>query len=151
MPTSYNIRSFKSVRQAHGVGLLAKCYLACVYLELCLKSVPPLIQHAGTSGHDLPAMLCMLATSQASPATVRTARALAAMLGTKLSRLHCMGRGQQPALVPSGNYPHMRYLRHDSDWPGTTQSSSDTDLKGLLYLLDQIFLTLRQPNSSLPL
>ena len=151
MPATYNISTFRSVRRAHGVGLLAKCYTACVYLELCLKSSQQLIHHAGPSGHNLPQMLRQLPSVQGPRSKLLAAISLASQLENQLNKLYCADKKQQPAKVDGRNYPNMRYLRHESDWGGAPDTSSDGDLKKLLSLLDQIIVTLRPPNTNLPL
>jgi len=148
MPYSINSASFRSVRHAHGVGLLAKCYATCVHLELCLKSDPNPLSQAGRLGHNVPEMLRQVA---ATPVAKRTIVSLAAQLETHLRNLHCQDPSQNAAKVDSRNYPHIRYLRHTSDWPGSPDVSSDSELYAVLTILDQIMATIRPPNTVLPL
>jgi len=142
-----NIAAFRTIRRAHGVGLIAKCYCQCVYLELCLKTDSSLLRHNGT-GHAIPSMLrhvsCMSATSG------RQLTSLASRLENRLRSLKQHSKNMAIQSVDPSNHPHLRYLCHANDAIAPATGSSDAELTDLLSILDQITLLLRSPNTALP-
>ena len=82
------------------------------------------------SGHDVPGMLADIGEA-----------ALSVQLSGKISALKCTARdGTEAPVVPSV-YPHMRYLRHETDFPGAVK---DADLNSALDLIPDIILSLEQ-------
>jgi hypothetical protein len=116
---------------------------------LCLKSDHLLLPHARPSGHNLPEMLRHAAFT--SRVAQRPIVSLVAQLETQLRGLFCQDKAQNPVALDPQNYPHMRYLRHASDWPGSVQVSTNTQLHAVLTILDQIIATIRPPNTNLPI
>lgn len=129
----YNKKSFKFGDPGN---LLLTLYCKLICLELFLKERIP-----NFNDHNVPDKLVEF-TSNHSPTIT-----IGVNLGSELRKLYCSDKfnpltGRN---VPQNSYPHMRYLRHESDFPaGTTQVSSDEDLKQCLTLVDQIYKVLKQ-------
>jgi len=134
MHYDYNRAAFRSVCQATGVNSLAVAYCSCVLLELSLKQHLNLISSALNSGHDLPQLVHRLGIQHTRYQS--TCNALQRQLGDALRALFSQGRGGIARSIPSNSYPHLRYLRHSSDWPSSC--SSDVQIAALNSLLQRI-------------
>jgi hypothetical protein len=60
---------------------------------------------------------------------------LGTQLDTKLSALYCTARDGSEAPVAANSYPDIRYLRHETDFPG---KSTDSQLKEALEIIKDI-------------
>ena len=55
--------------------------------------------------------------------------------------LKCTARNGLEAPVDPMQYPHVRYLRHESDFPGAV---TDADISAVLELIPDIILVMKQ-------
>jgi hypothetical protein len=134
MDYDYNRKAFRSVIKAAGVDPLAGTYCLCVLLELSIKQHLALCSSASNSGHDLPYLLQRVGLRHRTYHAVLNSLQL--QLANSLKALSSQGRDGQARFVPSNSYPHIRYLRHASDWG--TPSSSDSDIASLKGILQRI-------------
>lgn len=118
MAHSYSRSAFKIVSRTPP---LAYIYNSLVAVELALKDHlhPP-----WRGGHDIPDLLSAVGEG-----------ALGVQLQGALGKLHCTSRNGSSALVPASNFPAIRYLRHESDFAGT---SSENDILGAVAVVDDI-------------
>jgi hypothetical protein len=65
---------------------------------------------------------------------------LAAQLARNLSALYCTFRDGSEATVDPDNYPGIRYLRHEADFPG---KSTDAQLQQVAATVNDIKVALR--------
>lgn len=92
---------------------LLSSYCRLVSIELLLKDYLRSLGETVQNTHDVPAMLAHLAAKKPTQAAILNA--LNSTLKTTLSGLWCEGQsGVQK--VPQKSYPHIRYLRHDSEY-----------------------------------
>lgn len=119
-------------RAAFQVGALAGNELLCAYcslvdLELALKV------HLRASGwkpnHKIIDWLSAIGEGS-----------LAAQLAGRLGSLHCTVQDGTEAPVDANNYPGIRYLRHETDFPGR---STDAQLRAVVAIIADIKLALR--------
>ena len=101
---------------------LPRLYAALVTLELALKD-----DHQGstgnwTMGHDVPTMMAKFDGS------------LATTLGDAIVILRCTDRFGGNSPVSRNNYPHMRYLRHNSDFPPPPTATQDAEITDALHI-----------------
>ena len=139
MDYDFNRRAFRSVFDTPGIDPLATIYCACILLELSLKQHLNLCSTAGNGGHDLPQLLQRTAIS--NPRIRGLIASLSPQLSSSLSKLFSQSKKGTARNIPANSYPHIRYLRHSSDWP--SQSSSDQDLCQVLALLKRIMHLLK--------
>jgi hypothetical protein len=111
-----------------GADPLLRLYARLVALELTLKDEDAANYRRG---HDVVAMVQDRGDT--------TLSALATALNTALAALHCTSRSGSGVPVVPSKYPDVRYLRHVSDFPGTT---TDTDLQTALQALEDLLLEL---------
>jgi hypothetical protein len=139
MDYDYNRSAFRSVIKAAGIHPLAVAYCSCVLLELSIKQHLALCSSADNGGHNLPALLQRIGLRHARYLAV--CNALQRQLADSLRILCSQGRKGTPRTVPSGSFPHIRYLRHQSDWE--LPRSPDGDVAALNAILQRIisFLT----------
>jgi hypothetical protein len=130
----HNRLAFRSVRSAPGVAPLVIAYCSCVLLELSLKQHLNLTITANNIGHDLPQLIQRLGLTHVRQRP--TCSALQVQLADCLRRLCVQGKNGSPSRVPPNSYPHLRYLRHVTDW--NSETSSDSDVKTLVALLNRI-------------
>jgi hypothetical protein len=120
MPHVYNRRAFGSVVRhsfdpAHDDSLrLLVLYSALVRLELTLKDHDASLR---SKGHDVCSMLQDLGGDAS----------LVDQLANRLQALWCVLKDGRIVLVDPKQYPGIRYLCHESDFPGksTTQQLED--------------------------
>jgi hypothetical protein len=105
-----------------------------VLLELTIKQRLNLITTGANGGHDLPGLIHRLSRLDPKATTVLTSKQR--QLSDSLRALHSQGKDGTAQNVPSNSYPHMRYLRHSSDWQ--TDASSDDDIIKLLAVVQSI-------------
>lgn len=125
MPHNYNRAAFQDGMAAANALLVLYCSL--VDLELALKD-----HFAGASwrrGHAIVDWVSELGEA-----------ALANQLANGLGRLRCTARDGSFAQVLGNSYPDVRYLRHESDWPGF---STDAELRDVLGIVADIRAALR--------
>ncbi len=139
MNYDYNRAAFRSVCTASGIHPLASAYCTCVLIELGLKEHLGLILASSNGGHDLPWLISRIGLI--SPKNKSTCSALQSQLQTALVKLFSQHKDGTAKSIPGRSYPHLRYLRHASDWP--SQSSPDSDINDLNSLLKRIFSFLR--------
>lgn len=143
MAFTYNRSAFRAPVTAPNLPCspLLGAYVTLVALELFLKDYLTLHVAGVPTSHDVPKLLKTLAGhlggKHAGPIS-----SMALQLSTKLASLWCKGRDGNATPVPSNSYPHMRYLRHDSDWGSS--ASTDEELDRVLMLSKQIIHTLHK-------
>lgn len=125
MPHKYNVGAFQA-----GTNLpnpLLRLYCGLVVAELALKDSAltwPAV------GHDVPRLLAELGEA-----------ALSVQLQGRLAALKCTGRDGSEAPVTAAHYPHLRYLRHETDYPGRV---TDADIEAVLDVMADVLLTLQE-------
>lgn len=125
MPHRYNVAAFQAgVLPAHP---LLQLYCSLVVVELALKDSSA---SWPTVGHDVPQLLADFGES-----------ALSVQLQGKLAALKCTGKDGSETPVRAAHYPHLRYLRHESDYPGKVK---DAELRGVLAVVADVMLVLRK-------
>lgn len=127
----HNRKAFSNVDANHR---LVRLYMRLVALELTLKDR----DHANyTKSHDIFLMIGDLKNIP-NPGVLTP---LSTALATSLNALHCTMKDGSPGHVTSKIYPGMRYLRHVSDFSGTT---TDNDLDTANSSLDELLKELKQ-------
>lgn len=130
MSHQYNQRVFATVDIT---SPLLYSYIRLVGVELGLKN--------GDSanwilGHQIEVMIARLGKPALYPLSQR--------LGTVLASLWCEKKGGGSAPVSAANYPTIRYLRHASDFLGSSDSTPDTDLLDLKNAVNDLVNELRR-------
>jgi hypothetical protein len=124
MPHKYNVAAFEA--GAASPHPLLQVYCRLVVAELALKD-------SGATwpdvGHDVPQLLSDIGEA-----------ALSVQLQGRLTALKCTAKDGTEAPVRAAHYPHLRYLRHESDYPGRVK---DSDLNAVLGVLADVMLVLR--------
>lgn len=115
---------------ADGSAPLLRLYARLVALELTLKDDDP-TNYA--EGHDVIEMV----NKRSDPALT----SLATALDTTLRKLWCSDKHGSPKYVNPQKYPDIRYLRHESDYSGTT---TDADLTAALDALESLWKEFRE-------
>lgn len=116
MPHSTAIAAFQSIHTLSAGLLLARLYSILVTIELISKDYIKATTGRWANGHDVCSMLVTIDG---------TLTASSAQLKAKLEILLCTDRSGQEATVTASKYPDLRYLRHVSDAPAWTNSSTD--------------------------
>jgi hypothetical protein len=124
MAHTYNIRAFQA--GSASPNPLLRLYCGRVVAELALKDASAVWPRYG---HDVPRLLAEIGES-----------ALSVQLQGQLSTLKCTAPDGGEVPINSSNFAHLRYLRHESDYPGTV---SDGAIEDLLDVLSDIILFLR--------
>jgi|694.fasta_scaffold13509_8 hypothetical protein len=123
MPHSYNKNSFQ-VGGSNFSNPLLCLYCSLVVLELSIKDH---FHQSGSwkTGHRIIDWLTndLCETS------------LGSQLDSKLSALYCTDRDGTEVNVDANRYPDIRYLRHETDFPG---KSTDTQLQEALEIIKDI-------------
>jgi hypothetical protein len=123
MPHSYNKNSFQ-VGGSNFSNPLLCLYCSLVVLELSIKDH---FHQSGSwkTGHRIIDWLSndLCETS------------LGSQLDSKLSALYCTHRDGTEVNVDANRYPDIRYLRHETDFPG---KSTDTQLQEALEIIKDI-------------
>lgn len=120
MPHQYNRNAFQSV--VAGSSLLLRLYCSLVGLELAIKD--HFNSGGWRAGHRIADWVAELGEA-----------ALAVQLTTRLAALQCTSRDGSAAPVAANTYPDVRYLRHVTDFPGT---STDTAIEDALQVVVDI-------------
>jgi hypothetical protein len=123
MPHSYNKKAF-------GDGIVAtspllSLYASLVIIELRIKDTSA----PWRGGHRVIEWLASLGETS-----------LAQQLRTALAKLHCTDRSGGQAPVDGNTYPDLRYLRHETDFAGT---STDVQILDALQIVESINAALR--------
>ena len=123
MPHSYNQQSFK-VGGSNSSNPLLCLYCSLVVLELAIKDH---FHQSGPwkRGHCIIDWL----TNDLGETSLGT------QLESKLSALYCTYRDGSEVHVDANRYPDIRYLRHETDFPG---KSTDSQLKEALEIMKDI-------------
>jgi len=123
MPHSYNQQSFK-LGMANQSNPLLCLYCSLVVLELAIKDH---FHQSGSwkRGHHIIHWL----TNDLGETS------LGYQLESKLSALYCTAIDGSETPVAANNYPGIRYLRHETDFPG---KSTDIQLKEALEIIKDI-------------
>ncbi|WP_081599402.1 hypothetical protein [Prochlorothrix hollandica] len=123
MPHSYNQQSFK-VGGSNSSNPLLCLYCSLVVLELAIKDH---FHQSGPwkRGHCIIDWL----TNDLGETSLGT------QLESKLSALYCTYRDGSEVNVDANRYPDIRYLRHETDFPG---KSTDSQLKEALEIMKDI-------------
>jgi len=139
MDYDYNRKAFRSVIKATGIDPLATAYCSCVLLELSMKQYLALCSSPDNGGHNLSSLLQRIGLRHARYKAV--CNALQIQLADSLRILFSQGRNGTSRTVPSDSYPHIRYLRHQSDWE--LPHSPEVDVAALNAILQRVisFLT----------
>lgn len=125
MAHKYPRNAFLTLGTGHGQPTIARLYAVLVAMELALKDAARAVSGNWTSGHDVPTMMSKFDA------------ALGTTLGNALSQLRCTDQNGNCASVLSKTYPHIRYLRHETDFPPPPDSSSDGDVETALNIAIQ--------------
>ncbi len=96
---------------------LVDAYRILVAIELALKDSG---FAAGTSGHDIPAMLTQVAIRYPDMASQLNSHQ--AKLSADLTQIICNNKNNLPTSVRANNYPHARYARFMGDWNGVDET-----------------------------
>lgn len=122
MPHIYNQRSFKGGMSNPSNPLLC-LYCSLVVLELAIKDH---FYQFGSwkKGHYIIDWLTNLGETS-----------LGTQLASKLSALYCTHKDGNEVNVDANRYPDIRYLRHETDFPG---KSTDSQLKEALEIIKDI-------------
>ncbi len=104
-------------------GLLS-LYCSLVVLELALKDHLHQTSGRWETGHRIIYWLNELGETS-----------LSIQLATKLSALYCTSRNGTEVSIRPDQYPDIRYLRHESDFPG---KSTDTQIQEALDIITDI-------------
>lgn len=134
MNYAYNRTAFRSVCDTPGVHPLATAYCHCVLMELSLKQYLAVSASPVNEGHDLPTLIQRVGLKNRR--YLGFCNALQRQLADALRGLHSQGKDGGACIIPSRSYPHLRYLRHESNWP--SPCNSDTDIDALNNLLKRI-------------
>lgn len=121
MPHTFNRAAFASGRNFGSPLLVLYCSL--VVIELALKDRKPTWE----SGHYILQFLNEL--------NVAGLTALTAQLENQLFTLTCTDKGGNSAPVAGDKYPDLRYLRHETDFPG---ESTDTNIVSSVQITQDI-------------
>ncbi len=123
MPHSYNQQSFK-VGGSNPSNPLLCLYCSLIVLELAIKDH---FHQSGSwkRGHCI---IDWLTTDLGETS-------LGTQLESKLSVLYCTHRDGSEVNVDANRYPDIRYLRHETDFPG---KSTDSQLKEALEIIKDI-------------
>jgi hypothetical protein len=107
-----------------GAAPLLRLYTRLVALELTLKDAEA---RNYNHGHDIVSMVQDRGDAALS--------VLANALRAALAALHCTDRSGKHATVVPAVYPGVRYLLHESDFPGKT---TDADITAALQALEDL-------------
>ena len=129
MPHTYNIRAFKNAALGISNPLL-RLYCSLVELELAIKDhLQQQPSGSWKNGHRVTVWLTDLGESS-----------LSTQLSTQLSVLYCTNKNGDEANVQATQYPDLRYLRHETDFPF---KSTDAQLNDALSIVRDIKIRLR--------
>lgn len=134
MHYDYNKKAFRTLLQAADIDPLIAAYGGCVLIELALKQALDLTSSMGNGGHNLGMLIDQMAQRQ--PKQKINYDALKAQLNNSLKLLFCQGRKGIAQETPTGSYPHIRYLRHTSDW--NSDCNTDDEIKSFYALIQRI-------------
>ena len=137
MPYSCNQSAFKAGGD-DSLPVLLRTYCCLVALELGLKDFLGLSESPGNAGHDLPDLLNQV--KQRNRRACASINSIQTQLRNQLTSIRCQGRAGSPQSMPAQSYPHIRYMRHTTDW----QSDYSTDRQ-----LHAVLSTVRKLVSSL--
>lgn len=101
----FNRRAFGSIDTS---SALLQLYCTLVGIELALKDEAASMKHQ----HDVVKLAKLLNDVNVDVA--------ANLLSQELKQLWCTDKEGARLLVPPNNFPYVRYLRHESDFPGDT-------------------------------
>jgi hypothetical protein len=134
MPHSYNQQSFKTGTSDSSNPLLC-LYCSLIVLELSIKDH---LHRSGSwkTGHSIIDWL----TNELGETSLGT------QLESKLSALYCTHKNGSEVNVDANRYPDIRYLRHETDFPG---KSTDDQLKEALEIIKDIRTSLTSKGISL--
>ncbi|MBY5921728.1 hypothetical protein [Ferrimonas balearica] len=125
MSFNYNIKSFSG--KCTSSTTLREAYNTIVHIELLLKT--ELINQGTTAnGHNIGLLIGQLGSTSNPNLPDATVNTYNADLEHSISKMICHGLDGQPTTVPIRSYPHMRYIRHISDWGTGTSDSQLTDV-----------------------
>ncbi len=128
MNHSYNIKAFLNPDKPE--SKLAKLYMALVAVELALKDKIFKDTAEWKKGHSVVTWI---------NETVDSSKAQ--QLNNLLSAIYCTAKDGTQSIVTSDNYPVIRYMRHETDFTGTTPESL---LDDSLTAVNEIVLLMRQ-------
>jgi hypothetical protein len=137
MAYTYNRNAFKAGR-AESLPILLRTYCSLVALELGLKDVLGLPESPDNAGHDLPDLLNQLKkqNKRATPSI----NCIQTQLRNQLTAIRCQGIRGMAQSVPAQSYPHIRYMRHSTDWQ--SDSSTDHQLRVVLSTVGKLVSSL---------
>lgn len=129
-----NRRAFRQAFGLQGVDTFLSAYNGCILLELSLKQALGLTESPNNGGHDLLHLINQVA--RRSSKHTHACRAFNAQIVNASKKLICQGKNGTPAAMPPSSYPHIRYLRHSTDW--TDNATQDEDIERFLALIQRI-------------
>jgi hypothetical protein len=130
MPHLYNQKAFASLDIT---SPLLHSYIRLIGIEIALKNFD--LANWGL-GHQIDTMIAGLG----NPALL----ALVQRLQARLTKLWCEKKGGGATYVSGSNFPTLRYLRHVSDFVGSTDASSDTELLELRDVIEDLATELKR-------
>jgi hypothetical protein len=146
MDYDYNKKVFGNAFGSTSIDSLIAAYTGCIVLELSLKQALGLVHTNSNGGHDLRLLINRLA--QINPKHSHAYKAFDAQLVNTSKKIICQGRNGTPLSMPPSSYPHIRYVRHSSDW--TSSSTSDADIDQFLGLIQRIINHLKTVTKVIP-
>lgn len=138
MSYNYNREAFRAGSHA-SLPILLRTYCALVALELGLKDHLGLSDSSDNGGHDLPDLLnrVKLDNRRASACI----NAIQTQLRNHLTCIRCQNRSGRAQSIPAQSYPHVRYMRHTSDW--ASDCSTDNHLHAVLTTVQKLISSLK--------
>jgi hypothetical protein len=137
MPYSYNRSAFRAGAD-DSLPILLRTYCSLVALELGLKDFLGLQESPGNAGHDLPDLLNQV--KQRNRRSCGSINSIQTQLRNQLTAIRCQGKAGVPHSIPAQSYPHIRYMRHTSDWQ--TDFSTDQQLHAVLSTVRKLVSSL---------
>jgi hypothetical protein len=133
MPYGYNRNAFQDGSTA-SLPILLRTYCSLVALELGLKDFLGLPESPGNAGHDLPDLLTQV--KHREKRTCASVNSLQTQLRHRLTAIRCQGKAGCAQSIPAQSYPHLRYMRHQSDW--AADFSTDSQLHAVLSTVQKL-------------
>ena len=131
MPHAYNRTAFQSGRMS--TNPLLSLYCSFVVVELALKDARVAASAQWDRSHDV----LLWITEIQDPVL----NSLATQLATALAGIKCTLKDGTEGTVSPRMYPSVRYLRHESDFAGTT---TEAEIQSALTVMQEIEAELKR-------
>jgi hypothetical protein len=131
MPHAYNRTAFESGRM--NTHSLLSLYCSFVIVELALKDS----RFAASAQWDRSHQVLVWITEMQDPVL----NSLATQMATALAAIKCTLRDGSEGTISPQLYPSIRYLRHETDFAGTT---TETDIQSALTVMQDIEVELKR-------